>query len=122
MEAMTFAQFVTSYYRMQSGQRATIDANSDVGGESGEPIVGGGSMAPLFIKLSNNIIMKKRSDGSRLVPVIQPSHTLDDYGEHMMFQPWRSVEELTQAVSEEEKTQQRQNRLALFPLGVFSTS
>ena len=119
MEAMTFAQFVISYYRMQSGQRATIDAQSDVGGESGEPVVGGASMAPLYIKLSNNIIMKKRADGSKLVPVLQPSHSLDDYAERMLFQPWRTVEELTEVVSEEEKIQQRQNRLALFPLSVF---
>ena len=122
MEAMTFAQFVISYYRLRSYQRAAVDAQSNVGGESGEPVVGGASMAPLFIKLSNNIIMKKRADGSRLVPVLQPSHTLDNYAERMLFQPWRTAEELTEIVSEEEKVQQRQNRLALFPLGVFPSS
>ena len=122
MESMTFAQFVISYYRKRAGQRAIIDAQTDVGGESGEPVVGGESMAPLFIKLSNNIIMKKREDGSRLVPLLQPSHSLDDYGERMLFQPWRSVEELTQVSSGEQKIQQRQNCLALFPLGVFPRS
>ena len=119
MEAMTFAQFVISYYRLRSYQRAVVDAQSNVGGESGEPVVGGASMAPLFIKLSNNIIMKKRADGSRLVPVLQPSHTLDNYAERMLFQPWRTAEELTEMVSEEEKVQLKENRLALFPLGVF---
>ena len=47
---------------------------------------------------------------------------LDCFGERMLFQPWRSVEELHhyEKVSEEEKEKQRQNRLELFPMGIFS--
>ena len=119
VEGMPFAFFATRYYRKYPKQPSIIDPESNVGGESGEPVTGGASMAPLFLKLSNSIIMKKRADGSHLVPLLRPSQCLDDYGERMLFKPWRSSEELIHDSSEEEKAQLTQNRLDLFPLGVF---
>ena len=119
VEGMPFAFFATRYYRKYPNQRSIIDPESDVGGESGELVTGGVSMAPLFLKLSNSIIMKKRADGSHLVPLLRPSQCLDDYGERLLFKPWRRSEELIHDSSEEEKVQLRQYRLDLFPLGVF---
>ena len=120
VESMTMAQFVTQYYKKRREQSAVIDPNTDIGQESNEPIVGGDTRAPKFLKLSNKIIMKKRSDRSKPIPLLLPFNTLDDYGHRMLFQPWRTAAELLIASTEEEKLQQKQNRLALFPMSIFS--
>ena len=120
MQWMTFAQFVTSYYRKTSRQQAIIDPQTDVGQESEELIVGGGGLrAPLSMKLSNTIIMKKRSEESKPIPVLLQCNTLNSYGERMLFQPWRSFEELVEDQNDEDKATQQQNRLKLFPLSIF---
>ena len=119
VDRMPFAFFATRYYRKRPEQQSIVDPQSNVGRDSGEPVARGGCMAPLFIKLSNGIIMKKRSDGSHLLPLLQPSQCVDNYGERLLFKPWRSVNELIQESSEEEKAQLRQDRLDLFPMSVF---
>ena len=75
--------------------------------------------APMAMKLSNNVIMKKRRDKNRPVPLFFKSNTLDSFGERMLFQPWRSVDELLRRQSEEDKEKQKQNRLELFPMAIF---
>ena len=119
VENMTFGQFIVDYYKKQTRQQAIIDPQSGVGEESEEPIVGVDLRAPLAMKLSNNVIMKKRSEQSKPVPLLLSSNTLDRYGERMLFQPWRNAEELLQPQSEEDKMRQRQNRLELFPMAIF---
>ena len=93
----------------------------ELGGESGDRIVGGEGYAPLFMQLTNRKIMKKRTraDKPRAVPLLMHQNTLDDYGERKLFKPWRSKEELLNELSEEDKFRCRQVRLQLFPLGVF---
>ena len=120
VESMTLAQFATRYYKKQHGQKAVINPQTDIGPESNEPIVGGEAGAPTFVKLSNKIIMKKRSERSKPIPLLLPSNTLDAYGQHLLFQPWRTEAELNVESTEEEKVQQKQNRIALFPRSVFS--
>ena len=120
MEPMTFAEFVISYYRKTPRQQAIVDPQSGVGEESGELVVGGGNLrAPLSMKLSNNVIMKRRLDKSRPVPLLLQYNTLDSYGERMLFLPWRNFEELIEGQEEEDKEQQRQNRLKIFPMSIF---
>ena len=116
---MTFGQFIIDYYRKHPRQPAIIDPVSGVGEESEELIVGGELKAPLAMKLSNNVIMKKRSEHTKPVPLLLRSSTLDSYGERMLFQPWRDAGELLQRQSEENKEKQKQNRLELFPMAIF---
>ena len=78
--------------------------------------------APMAMKLSNNVIMKRRRDKNRPVPIFLKSNTLDSYGERMLFQPWRSVDELLGRQSEEDKEKQKQIRLELFPMAMFPES
>ena len=84
-----------------------------------EEIVGGGTFAPKFIKLSNNIIMKKRTENTKHIPLLLPSNTLDGYGQRMLFQPWRNTRELVTESTDEDKARQQQNLLALFPRSTF---
>ena len=116
---MPFGEFIIDYYRKRPYQSAVIDPISGVGGDSEEVIVGSELGAPLFMKLSNTVIMKRRSEKSKPVPLLLRSNTLDSYGERMLFQPWRSVEELHQKQTEEDKERQKQNRLQLFPMAIF---
>ena len=119
MKDMTFAQFAIDYYRKQPRQQAIIDPVSGIGEESDEPIVGGKMGAPMSMKLSNNVIMKKRTEKTKPVPLFLRSNTVDGYAQRMLFQPWRNVDELLQPQSEEDKEKQRQNQLELFPMAIF---
>ena len=121
LQTMTFAQFVISYYRLKHGQKATVDPESDVGADSGEQIIGGEGRVPLYVKLSNKVILKKRSGKSRPVPLLLGS-SLDAYGERMLFKPWRQLDELFVESTEAEKLLQSEVRLALFPTSTFSRS
>ena len=120
VEIMTLAEFATNYYRKHKRQKAVIDPETDIGQQSNETIAGGETRAPLSMKLSNKIIMKKRSDKSRPIPLLLYANSLDEYGERMLFQPWRCSTELTLASTAEEKMQQKRNRLTLFPTSFFS--
>ena len=121
VEAMTFAEFATEYYVDWWGNHANIDPETGLGGESEDAIVGGRTPAPLFMQLANRKVMKKRTrdDKNKPVPILMPNNTLDDYGERILFKPWRSKEELLNGISEAEKSRCRQIRLQLFPMGVF---
>ena len=119
VDEMPLGQFVIDFYRMQSHQQAIVDPVTKVGEDSGEAIVGGELRAPLAMKLSNTVIMKKRLERQKPVPLLLRSNILDSYGERMLFHPWRNVDELHQRQSEEEKEKQKQNRLELFPMGIF---
>ena len=119
MEEMTFAQFLISYYRMKPRQQAIIDPYTDVGGETEDPIIGAHGKLPSSMRLSNGIIMKKRSDPSKHVPLLLQYKEINDYGSRLMFQPWRQLEELIGDQSNEDKRKQKQNCLALFPMGIF---
>ena len=119
MENMTFAQFVINYYRLKPNQKAVIDPQSDVGEDSNIPIIGGEGRCPLYMRLSNKIIMKMRGDNSKVVPLMLEARSLDLYAQRLLFGSWRVSEELINDVSEEDKIVLNQNRLALFPTSYF---
>ena len=116
---MTFAQFAVLYYRKRAEQKSIVYPESDIGDESDVPVVGGESGAPLFMKLANGIIMKMRVEKNLPVPILLPSNTIDNYGERMLFRPWRTLEELLEVQTDEEEQQLKENRLALFPMSKF---
>ena len=122
MDKMTFAQFSILYYKLRAEQKAIVYPETDIGEESNVPIVGGDSNAPLCMKLSNGIIMKKRGEKDLPIPLLSPSNTLDKFGERMLFRPWRTLEELLVDNSEEEDQQLKETCLALFPMSTFPNS
>ena len=119
MESITYAQFATSYYRLKPYQKAVIDPESDIGALTDEPIIGGEGRAPMYLRLSNKIMMKKRIEKPRPVPLLLSSCGLDEYGERMLFQPWRNLSELTEEATVEDRELQHENRLTLFPESIF---
>ena len=119
LQEMTFAQFATSYYRLRNDRNCLLQPGSDVGFESDEQVVGGTTKAPLFLKLSNGVNMKKRVNCPRPVPLLLFSMSLGLYEERMLFKAWRDIENVAEEGSEEDFALQVQNRLALFPMSVF---
>ena len=121
VEAMTFAEFATEYYIDRWGNHAIIDPETGLGGESEDVIVGGQTFSPIYMQLTNRKVVKRRTRGDKAkpVPILLHTNTLDDYGERILFKPWRSKEELLNEASEEEKSRCKQIRLQLFPMGVF---
>ena len=121
VEAMTFAEFATEYYIDYWGNHAIIDPETGLGGESEDVIVGGRTLAPLFMQLTNRKVMKRRTraDKNKPVPLLMHNNTIDGYGETILFKPWRNKEELLVGISEVEKSRCRQARLQLFPMGIF---
>ena len=119
LENMTLAQFAVCYYKLQPHQKSIIDPQSNLGPESEESIAGGSLRVPLYVRLSNNIKMKKRTEGKRPVPLMLKSDTQDPYGERLLFKCWRNCEELDDEVTEAEVTQQTKIRLSLFPMSIF---
>ena len=114
---MTFGQFIIDFYRKQSRQHAVIDPETWLGEDSEEQIVGGALKAPLAMKLCNNVIMKKRCEKRKPVPLLLGP--LDSYGERLLFKPWKTPEELLERPTEEDKEKMKKNRLELFPMGIF---
>ena len=75
-------------------------------------------MAPKAMQLSNMIVMKRRTRDLP-VPLLMFSNALDNYGEQVLFQPWDTLEQLTNVRTEEEGRQRRRRQLELFPMAVF---
>ena len=120
IERMTLAQFALSYYKINSRQQNIyVDPQTNVGEDSREPIVGGERSAPQSLMLFNRIIMKRRSEKPRPVLLLLPSSEIGDFGNRMLFQPWRDLADLVQDTSQEEKELQKRNCLALLPTSIY---
>ena len=119
VDSMMFVEFAVDYYRKQSRQETVIDPSTGLGGESGHKIIGVNAIAPLSMQLSNMIIMKRRTRHNRPVPLFMSTDDLDNYGEQVLFQPWRSLEELSYHRTDEEELERKRRRLELFPMAVF---
>ena len=118
MGGMTLAQFAVQYYKKHHTQKAVIDPISGLGEESRDPVVGSEEMAPKAMQLNNMIIMKRRTRNLP-VPLLMFNNALDNYGEQVLFQPWDSLEQLTNVRTEEESRDRRRRQLELFPMAVF---
>ena len=118
MGGMTLAQFAVQYYKKHHTQKAVIDPISGLGEESRDPVVGSEEMAPKAMQLNNMIVMKRRTRNLP-VPLLMFNNALDNYGEQVLFQPWDSLEQLTNVRTEEESRDRRRRQLELFPMAVF---
>ena len=80
--------------------------------------LGSDDMAPKAMQLNNMVVMKRRTRDLP-VPLLMFTNVLDNYGEHVLFQPWDAFEELTSVRTEEEWRERRRRQLELFPMAVF---
>ena len=101
IEEMVFAQFLSEYRLLKTGERETKDAEKQlgqctVGPPSETQIAGTTAMAPTLVKLSNSCIMKKKKqeEGNHLPRVNCMDQTLDDRTKRFLFRPWHEPEKL----------------------------
>ena len=125
-DPMPLAQLACKYRVLKPSQdrkayeRAVgeIDPLTNVGPESSTTIAGTINWAPTSIKLSNGMIMVKRS-AAGAVPHLLFSGALDRYSNTLLFSPWRELESIHVDQEDIETAAQRKIRLELFPLSVF---
>ena len=125
-DPMPLAQLACEYRVLKPSQdrkayeRAVgeIDPTTNVGPDSSTTITGALNWAPISIKLSNGMIMVKRS-GNGAVPNLLYSGALNRYSNTLLFNPWRELESIRVDQEDVETAAQREIRLELFPWSVF---
>ena len=100
--------------------RESIGEGTQVGPDSDQRVAGTlNEAAPQTIMLSNEKIMKRRTNGIA-VPLFQPSGSIGKYGNQLMWTTWRFLEDVKGDQVREETEEQKRIRLEIFPLSVFS--
>jgi hypothetical protein len=130
LENITLGQFATQYYVMNKSRKTqyealneNIDNASNMGPDSKDYIVGvPGIAAPQSMMLKNGELMKKRTRGPSTIPHLLYTGAMGQHGYRLMFRPWRELEQVNATDQTELETEsQREIRLAIFPMGVFSS-
>ena len=128
MRGMRLGQFATEYREIQAGgcgletAKSKIDAQTDVGPDSDGQVIGMENLAaPQCMKLSNGTVMQRRT-GQPAVLHLLYSGAPGRFGNKLLWEPWQYLEDVRENQAEEETLQQKNTRLATFPLSVFPTS
>ena len=77
--------------------------------------------APQYMKLSNGIVMKRRK-GRLAVLQLLYSGAPGAFGHELLWEPWRYLEDVRGNQSNEETLEQKNTRLAIFPLSMYPSS
>ena len=122
---MVLGQFASDYRRIQAGghglesAKEKIDPETGVGPASTTPVVGTQNQAaPLCMELTNGTIMQMRS-GSKAVLRLLYSGAPGRHGNHLLWSPWKYLEDVSGDQEVEESDLQKETRLSIFPLSVF---
>ena len=128
MMGMRLGQLAAEYREIQVGgngletAKSKIDAQTDVGPDSDGQVIGMGNLAaPQCMKLSNGTVMQRRT-GQPAVLHLLYSGAPGRFGNELLWEPWQHLEDVRGNQAEEETPQQKNTRLAIFPLSVFSSS
>ena len=126
MQEMRLGQLVSEYrllcpsdHGFESAKNS-IDEETNLGPNSCALVAGtNNTFAPKAMKLENNKIMKRRTQG-KAVPHLLFSGLMSTHGSELMWSPWKNLEEITGHQDEKETAEQRRTRLQIFPLSRFS--
>ena len=133
MRDMSLAQFAVQYYVLWPSQEthhtnyyqqtvAAIDPVTKVGPDSSHLIAGSPifSAAPVSMKLRNEKVMVKRKRDEDAVPQLLYSGALTKYANNVLFNPFTQRESIDATREEFETDNEKETRLQLFPMGVFT--
>ena len=133
MRDMSLAQFAVQYYVLWPSQEthhtnyyqqtvAAIDPVTKVGPDSSHLIAGSPifSAAPVSMKLRNEKVMVKRKRDEDAVPQLLYSGALTKYANNVLFNPFTQRESIDATREEFETDNEKETRLELFPMGVFT--
>ena len=128
MRGMRLGQFASEYREIQAGgcglesAKNKIDAQTDVGPDSDGQVIGMENLAaPQCMKLSNGTVMQRRA-GKPAVLHLLFSGAPGRFGHELLWDPWQFLEEVRGNPTDEETLQQKNTRLAIFPMSVYPTS
>ena len=124
---MPLGQLASEYRKIQEGgnglesAREKIDPETGVGPASISPVVGTeDQMAPICMQLTNGTIMQKRS-GPKAILHLLYSGAPGKHGNQLLWSPWQYLENVGREQQEEETDLQKERRLAVFPMSVYSS-
>ena len=122
LAGMTLGQFASEYRRLQPGgnglQKAKdmIDHFTNLGPDTAHLVAGVANlMAPQYMKLKNEEIMVRRT-GRKAVLQLLFSGKEGKYGAHLLWTPWRFLDEVN---GDEEDEETKKRRLKIFPMSVY---
>ena len=128
MYGMRLGQMAAEYHEIQAGghglesAKSQIDSQTNVGPDSDGRVVGMENLsAPQYMKLSNGIVMKRRK-GRLAVLQLLYSGAPGAFGHELLWEPWQYLEDVRGNPSNEETLEQKNTRLAIFPLSMYPTS
>ena len=128
MRGMRLGQFASEYREIQPGgnglesAKNKINTQTDVGPDSDGRVIGMGNLAaPQCLKLSNGTVMQRRA-GQPAVLHLLYSGTPGRFGHQLLWEPWQYLEDVTGNDGDEETVEQKNSRIALFPMSVYPNS
>ena len=128
MSGMRLGQFAAEYREIQAGgnglesAKSKIDAETDVGPDSDGRVIGMENLAaPQCMKLSNGVVMQRRT-GQPAVLHLLHSGAPGRFGHKLLWEPWQYLEDVTGNQVDEETVNQKNTRLAIFPMSVYPTN
>ena len=128
MKNMRLGQFAAEYRQIQAGgcglesAESKIDLQTDVGPDSDGRVIGDANIAaPQCMKLSNGTVMQRRA-GQPAVLYLLYSRAPGRFGHELLWEPWQYLEDVRGNQADEETVQQKNTRLAIFPMSVYPAS
>ena len=128
MKGMRLGQLAAEYREVQAGGHGlesalgNIDLQTGVGPDSDARVIGEDNLAaPKCMRLSNGTVMQRRV-GKPAVLHLLYSGAPGRFGHELLWHPWQFLEDVRGNQSDEESVQQKNSRLAIFPLSVYPTS
>ena len=128
MKNMRLGQFAAEYREIQAGghglesAESKIDLQTDVGPDSDGRVIGDANIAaPQCMKLSNGTVMQRRA-GQPAVLHLLYSGAPGRFGHELLWEPWQYLEDVRGNQADEETVQQKNTRLAIFPMSVYPAS
>ena len=127
MKDMRFSQFSLQYYPLTKKDRkayrmAEANTNNErkIGYASNAHVLGVENVyAPITMKLTNNIIMKKRQSNNCVLR-LQHTNLLDNFASNILFGKWNVLEDATSEPPDQtEINNRREIQMALWEMSIF---
>ena len=127
VEMMLLGQFISEYWKVEKDKNSyvttmnKVNRDTGLGPDSSEIIVGTDrTPAPQCMLLTGDIFMKRRSHGKKAIPNLINSPVVDHYVSQLLWSNWRHLEEVDGVQTEIETQEQKQSRINIFPMSMFT--
>ena len=126
MRGMRLGQLASEYrllkrtHKETEAIRSKIDDQTRLGPPSSSLVAGTEeTLAPQAMMMANGRIMAKRNNDSKAVIHLLLHGTTSKYVNCLLWSPWQQLEDIATNQEEEETDDQKNTRLAIYPMSVF---